>query len=57
MNCLIVSNAKLKSLFCFYSPFDLKNPFLSTVLVKRELYKGERSCMHIELDITGGKLR
>lgn len=39
------------------SPFDAKNPYLSTVIVNRELYKGERSCMHIELDINEGKFR
>ncbi|KAG8182223.1 hypothetical protein JTE90_002654 [Oedothorax gibbosus] len=38
-------------------PFDLKNPYLSSILVNRELYKGERSCMHIELDISGARMR
>ncbi|XP_067144263.1 NADPH--cytochrome P450 reductase [Centruroides vittatus] len=38
-------------------PFDAKNPYLSTVTVNRELYKGDRSCMHIELDIGDGKFR
>ncbi|XP_041350268.1 NADPH--cytochrome P450 reductase-like [Gigantopelta aegis] len=39
-------------------PFDAKNPFLAPMTVRRELHKGgDRSCMHIELDITGSKLR
>lgn len=38
-------------------PFDQKNPYLSNLLVNRELYKGERSCMHVELDISGAKIR
>ncbi|XP_035219384.1 LOW QUALITY PROTEIN: NADPH--cytochrome P450 reductase-like [Stegodyphus dumicola] len=38
-------------------PFDLKNPYLSTILVNRELYKGDRSCMHVELDISSAKIR
>jgi sulfite reductase alpha subunit-like flavoprotein len=39
-------------------PFDAKNPFLAPVLVNRNLFKeGDRRCLHIELDITGSKLR
>ncbi|KPM11726.1 NADPH-cytochrome P450 reductase-like protein [Sarcoptes scabiei] len=38
-------------------PFDIKNPFLAPITVNRELYKGSRSCMHIEIDIRGSKLR
>lgn len=39
------------------SPYNTKNPFLATMTVNRELHKGgDRSCMHIELDITGSKL-
>lgn len=39
------------------SPFNAKNPFLATMSVNRELHKGgDRSCMHIELDITGSSL-
>ncbi|XP_072047913.1 NADPH--cytochrome P450 reductase-like [Amphiura filiformis] len=38
--------------------FDAKNPFLSPVKVNRELHSGgDRSCMHIEFDISGTKLR
>lgn len=40
------------------SPFDMKNPFLAAVKTNRELHKtGERSCMHIEFDINGSKMR
>lgn len=39
-------------------PFKQKNPFLAPLRVNRELHKGgERSCMHIELDITGSSLK
>ncbi|XP_046741099.1 NADPH--cytochrome P450 reductase isoform X1 [Diprion similis] len=40
-------------------PFDAKNPFLAPVKVNRELHgpKSERSCMHIEFDIEGSKMR
>ncbi|XP_025089238.1 NADPH--cytochrome P450 reductase-like [Pomacea canaliculata] len=39
-------------------PYDAKNPYLSPILVNRELHKGgDRSCMHIELDISGSKIR
>ncbi|XP_076817473.1 NADPH--cytochrome P450 reductase-like [Clavelina lepadiformis] len=39
-------------------PYDAKNPYLSPVLVNRELHKGGgRSCMHIEFDITDTKIR
>lgn len=36
----------------------MKNPFLAPVRVNRELHKsGGRSCMHIELEIEGSKMR
>ncbi|CAB0037625.1 unnamed protein product [Trichogramma brassicae] len=40
-------------------PFDAKNPFLAPVLVNRELHgpSSTRSCMHIEFDINGSKMR
>lgn len=39
-------------------PFDAKNPFLAPVIAWKELHKaGERSCMHVELDINSSKLR
>lgn len=41
-----------------HRPFDQKNPYLCPVKVNRELHKaGGRSCMHIELDIEGSKIR
>ncbi|BFZ18903.1 hypothetical protein BsWGS_21942 [Bradybaena similaris] len=40
------------------SPYDVKNPYLAPVTVNRELHKGgDRSCMHIELDISESKIR
>jgi len=38
-------------------PFDAKNPFLAPIIENRELYKGERSCMHIELNIENSKIK
>ncbi|XP_050408551.1 NADPH--cytochrome P450 reductase [Patella vulgata] len=39
-------------------PYDAKNPFLAPIIANRELHKGgDRSCMHIELDISGSKIR
>ena len=39
-------------------PFDSKNPFLAPIIVNRNLFKDtDRSCLHIELDITGSRLR
>ncbi|ESO97377.1 hypothetical protein LOTGIDRAFT_187717 [Lottia gigantea] len=39
-------------------PYDAKNPFMAPMTVKKELHKGGgRSCMHIEFDITGSKIR
>ncbi|ELU16857.1 hypothetical protein CAPTEDRAFT_153661 [Capitella teleta] len=39
-------------------PFEAKNPFLASITVNRELHKkGDRSCMHIEFDITGSRIR
>lgn len=40
-----------------FRPFDAKNPFLAPITVNKELYKGERSCMHIELNIDNSKLK
>lgn len=45
-------------IFFVNRPFDAKNPFLARVIEWRELHKsGERSCMHIELDLSNSKLR
>lgn len=50
--------ARLHSLENQRSPFDPKNPFLAEIKVNRELHKaGDRSCMHIEFDIEGSKMR
>ncbi|CAG7834982.1 unnamed protein product [Allacma fusca] len=39
-------------------PFDAKNPFMAKLKLNKELHKaGDRSCMHIELDITNSKMR
>lgn len=39
-------------------PFTQKNPFLASVVERRELYDDDnRSCLHIELDIAGSSLR
>uniref|UniRef100_A0A0B7BHS3 NADPH--cytochrome P450 reductase n=1 Tax=Arion vulgaris TaxID=1028688 RepID=A0A0B7BHS3_9EUPU len=39
-------------------PYDVKNPYLAPVLVNRELHNGgDRSCMHVELDISESKIR
>eukprot|EP00118_Oscarella_pearsei_P026195 m.309582 g.309582 ORF g.309582 m.309582 type:complete len:671 (+) comp47001_c0_seq1:375-2387(+) len=39
-------------------PFDAKNPFMAPIVVNRELHTGGgRSCMHIEIDISGSGIR
>ncbi|GAB1608413.1 NADPH--cytochrome P450 reductase-like [Argonauta hians] len=39
-------------------PYDAKNPFMAPVAVNRELFKNtDRSCMHIEFDIQGSRIR
>ncbi|XP_056905446.1 P450 (cytochrome) oxidoreductase b isoform X2 [Takifugu flavidus] len=49
---------RLKSFEVQKPPFDSKNPFLAPVTVNRRLNKGgERHLMHLELDITGSKIR
>lgn len=50
--------ARLHSLRNQRPPYDAKNPYLAKILVNRELHKGGgRSCMHIEFDIEGSKMR
>lgn len=50
--------ARLHSMQTQRPPFDAKNPFLAPIKVNRELHKaGDRSCMHIEFDIEGSKMR
>ena len=55
----IIMNVKNNHVYCFMRrPYDAKNPFMAPIRVHRELHKGgDRSCMHIELDITGSKIR
>ncbi|XP_064159149.1 NADPH--cytochrome P450 reductase-like isoform X1 [Anguilla rostrata] len=49
---------RLKSFETQRPPFDTKNPFLAPVTVNRKLNKGgSRHLMHLELDITGSKIR
>lgn len=50
--------AKLHSFTNQKPPYDQKNPYLAPVSENRELHKGgDRSCMHVELDITNSRLR
>lgn len=49
---------RLKSYETQKPPFDAKNPFLANVTVNRKLNQGgERHLMHVELDVTGSKIR
>ncbi|XP_074869591.1 NADPH--cytochrome P450 reductase isoform X1 [Carettochelys insculpta] len=49
---------RLKSYESQKPPFDAKNPFLAQVAVNRKLNQGgERHLMHLELDISGSKIR
>uniref|UniRef100_A0AC34EZW2 Sulfite reductase [NADPH] flavoprotein alpha-component-like FAD-binding domain-containing protein n=1 Tax=Panagrolaimus sp. ES5 TaxID=591445 RepID=A0AC34EZW2_9BILA len=40
-------------------PYDQKNPFLSKILIHKELHAAasERSCRHIEFNIEGSRIR
>ncbi|KPP68769.1 NADPH--cytochrome P450 reductase-like [Scleropages formosus] len=50
--------ARLKSFEIQKPPFDSKNPFLAPVTTNRKLNKGgTRHLMHLELDISGSKIR
>ncbi|XP_047509863.1 NADPH--cytochrome P450 reductase isoform X1 [Pieris napi] len=50
--------SRLHSLEVQRPPFDAKNPFLAQIKVNRELHKGgDRSCLHVELDISDSKMR
>nr|UZN72640.1 cytochrome P450 reductase [Spodoptera frugiperda] len=50
--------ARLHSLQVQRPPYDAKNPFLAQITVNRELHKGgDRSCIHVELDISDSKMR
>ncbi|KAF7665570.1 hypothetical protein LDENG_00138290 [Lucifuga dentata] len=49
---------RLKSFETQKPPYDSKNPFLAPVTINRKLNKGgSRHLMHLELDITGSKIR
>ncbi|XP_036380632.1 NADPH--cytochrome P450 reductase-like isoform X2 [Megalops cyprinoides] len=49
---------RLKSFETQKPPFDSKNPFLAPVTANRKLNKGgSRHLMHLELDISGSKIR
>lgn len=54
----------VKQLFIYhllfnFRPYDAKNPYLAPVKENRELHgpTSERSCMHIEFNIEGSKMR
>ncbi|KXJ28988.1 NADPH--cytochrome P450 reductase [Exaiptasia diaphana] len=50
--------SRLKSYQRQRPPFDAKNPYLAPIRINRELHKGgDRSCMHIELDISGSSIK
>lgn len=50
--------ARLHSLVNQRPPFDAKNPYLAPIKTNRELHKaGDRSCMHVEFDLEGSKMR
>lgn len=51
--------ARLHSFVKQKPPFDAKNPFLALVKEHRELHSAssDRSCMHIEFDLEGSRLR
>ncbi|XP_064619119.1 NADPH--cytochrome P450 reductase-like [Lineus longissimus] len=50
--------ARLGSFRTQKPPYDAKNPYLAPLVINRELHKGGgRSCMHIEFDISGSKIR
>ncbi|XP_018364415.1 PREDICTED: NADPH--cytochrome P450 reductase [Trachymyrmex cornetzi] len=51
--------ARLHSFTNQRPPYDAKNPFLAPVKVNRELHgpTSDRSCMHIEFNVEGSKMR
>jgi len=50
---------KNKQILFYNRPFDLRNPYLATVLSSRELFQEGclRSCLHLELDISNTRLK
>ncbi|CAG0888016.1 unnamed protein product, partial [Darwinula stevensoni] len=50
--------ARLHSFTTQRPPFDAKNPYMAPLVELRELHKGGgRSCMHIELNVEGSRIR
>jgi len=51
--------ARLRSYVTQRPPFDVKNPYMSPIKVNRNLHSDEsdRYCMHLELDISGSRIR
>jgi len=51
--------ARLNSLKTQRPPFDVKNPYMAPVKVNRNLHRddSDRRCMHIEIDISGSRIR
>ncbi len=51
--------ARLKSFITQRPPFDVKNPYMAPIKVNRDLHGpgSDRYCMHIELDISGSRVR
>lgn len=50
--------AKLGSISKQRPPYDAKNPYMAEIVVNRELHKGgDRSCMHIEIDIKNSGIK
>merc|ERR1719474_53406 len=51
--------ARLRSYVTQRPPFDLKNPWMAPIKVNRNLHSdgSDRYCMHLELDISGSRIR
>lgn len=51
--------ARLKSFITQRPPFDVKNPYIAPITVNKNLHSSssDRYCMHIELDISGSRIR
>ena len=51
--------ARVRSLVTQRPPFDAKNPYMTPIRVNRNLHAptSDRYCMHIELDISGSRMR
>ncbi|KAG9508585.1 hypothetical protein GZH46_02914, partial [Fragariocoptes setiger] len=43
--------ARINSYKDMRPPYGIKNPYMSKVINARELYRGERSCLHVEFDM------